>query len=83
MPVPSKGQGPVAVVLLWEFIVRLFQGQVQDAEFLGLGVVLILFSWIWSIPAIGLAWLLHCAVVIVRTKSRNRTAAQTEVLKGR
>jgi hypothetical protein len=61
----------VPVVLLWEWIVAIFRAD-PAREIFGVGATLFLFGCISAITSIFVAWFLHCAVVVVRTKKRER-----------
>src|SRR5437899_11788266 len=66
----GKGPGPVAAVALWEWIVRAFRADASARDILGFGMMLLMFGCIAALAALILAWFLHCAVVIARTKVR-------------
>ena len=62
--------GPARPIgLLWYIVTSPVRSEFSIGELFGV-VQLVFFSCVFGIPAIAAAWLIQCAVVIVKTKSR-------------
>jgi hypothetical protein len=62
----------VPVVLLREWIVAIFRADGSAGDIFYVGAALLMFGCVSGIASIVAAWFLHCAVVIARTKRRER-----------
>jgi hypothetical protein len=69
-PLLGDIHGEALPVVVWRWFVALVHGEVPSREFFGITAFFVLFTCVVAIVAVVIGWLLHCAVVIVRTRRR-------------
>jgi hypothetical protein len=65
----TKGGLVRPIVWLWEIIAAVFSSRMDWRTFFGASAALIIFSCISAIASIVAAWLIHCVIVMVRSKA--------------
>ena len=62
----------MAIIGFCEWVGWIFSPDVPVREVLGIGLAFLMFACISAIVAMVTAWFLHCAIVVIRTKRRER-----------
>jgi|ERR1017187_9079880 hypothetical protein len=69
----TKGAPESLFVLMGRFIIDIFHGVYSFHEFLKGTIVFLLLALFPAVLSILVAWLIRCAVVVVRTRMRKKT----------